>query len=132
MTERHSGKRWRRAERAAPSSGAAWRFIIRRSIQDCFSVCRQEGGVISEFPPGTQPIRTHFPMRNRIISGLSDVVVVVEARYGSGSLITADYALEQGRSVMAVPGRLDDELSRGCRRADCAGSGRDFVCRELL
>ncbi|MFR3321660.1 MAG: DNA-processing protein DprA [Lachnospiraceae bacterium] len=55
-----------------------------------FQRLEQEGGVISEFPPGTQPIRTHFPMRNRIISGLSDVVVVVEARYGSGSLITAD------------------------------------------
>lgn len=101
-----------------------------------FQRLEQEGGVISEFPPGTQPIRTHFPMRNRIISGLSDVVVVVEARYGSGSLITADYALEQGRSVMAVPGRLDDELSRGCNALIAQGAGvilsAESFCEQIF
>ena len=101
-----------------------------------FQRLEQEGGVISEFPPGTQPIRTHFPMRNRIISGLSDVVAVVEARYGSGSLITADYALEQGRSVMAVPGRLDDELSRGCNALIAQGAGvilsAESFCEQIF
>lgn len=74
----------------------------------------QQGGVISEYLPKTPPLSGYFPMRNRIISGLSDVVVVVEAREKSGSLITADLALEQNKSVIAVPGRVCDELSRGC------------------
>ena len=83
----------------------------------------QEGGVLSEFPPGTAPLRPHFPMRNRIISGLADVVVVIEARQKSGSLITAEFAAEQGRSVMAVPGRPEDELSRGCNELISQGAG---------
>ncbi len=83
----------------------------------------QEGGVLSEFPPGTAPLRYHFPMRNRIISGLSDIVVVIEARQKSGSLITAEFAAEQGRSVMAVPGRPEDELSRGCNELISQGAG---------
>ena len=83
----------------------------------------EEGGVLSEFPPGTKPLRYHFPLRNRIISGLSEIVTVIEAKHGSGSLITADYALEQGRTVLAVPGRLDDELSRGCNELIAQGAG---------
>jgi len=71
------------------------------------------GGVLSEYPPGTQPLGFHFPMRNRIISGLSHGVLVVEARKRSGSLITADTALEQGRDVFALPGRAGDMLSCG-------------------
>lgn len=74
----------------------------------------EKGGILSEFPPGTPPLSPHFPQRNRIISGLSDLVLVVEAREKSGSLITVDHALEQGREVMMVPGRPDDPLSVGC------------------
>ncbi|MDO4324331.1 MAG: DNA-processing protein DprA [Lachnospiraceae bacterium] len=88
-----------------------------------FEHLAQEGGLISEFPPGTAPMRMHFPMRNRIISGLSDVVVVVEARKKSGSLITAEFAAEQGRIVMAVPGRPEDELSEGCNELISQGAG---------
>ena len=72
------------------------------------------GGVLSEVPPGISVRSGNFPMRNRIISGLSDIVIVVEAREKSGSLITADIALEQGRDVMAVPGRITDPMSKGC------------------
>lgn len=74
----------------------------------------ETGGVISEYGPGEKPTAGHFPARNRIISGLSDAVVVVEARKKSGSLITADQALEQGKEVFAVPGRVNDLLSEGC------------------
>ena len=71
------------------------------------------GGIISELDVGTPPLPYNFPLRNRIISGLSDLVIVVEARYKSGSLITADYALEQGKTIFACPGRVGDSLSRG-------------------
>ena len=83
----------------------------------------EHGGVLSEFAPGTPPLRNNFPIRNRLISGLSDAVVVVEAREKSGSLITADLALEQGKDVYAVPGRCSDQLSRGCNRLIEQGAG---------
>jgi DNA processing protein len=72
------------------------------------------GLIISEYPPGTRAEGTHFPARNRIISGLSLGVLVVEAPAGSGALITASYALEQGRDVFAVPGGIYSAESEGC------------------
>lgn len=92
----------------------------------------QNGGVISEFCPGTQPLPAHFPMRNRIISGLSKLVVVVEARKKSGTLITADMALEQGRDVYAFPGRPTDALSAGCNRLIQQGAGMITDIDEFL
>ena len=73
----------------------------------------RNGLVLSEYPPGTPPLSFHFPMRNRLISGLSRAVVVVEANEKSGSLITAACALEQGREVMAVPGPVLSGRNRG-------------------
>jgi DNA processing protein len=72
-----------------------------------------KGLLISEFPPGAAPLKFHFPMRNRLISGLSRAVVIVEASEQSGSLITAHCALEQGREVMAVPGNALSGRNRG-------------------
>lgn len=84
------------------------------------------GGILSEYPVGQQPLARLFPSRNRIISGLSDYVVIVEARKKSGSLITADYALEQGKEVYTVPGRIADSLSSGCNRLIAQGAG--IIC----
>lgn len=91
------------------------------------------GGVISELPPKAEPKRWNFPPRNRIISALSDVVVVVEANEKSGTFITVDMALEQGREVYAVPGRCTDRMSLGCNKllrlgAGLATSAEDIIC----
>lgn len=77
---------------------------------------RREGCLLSELSPGTRPNPRFFPARNRIISGLADKVVVIEAGKKSGSLITADMALDQGRDVFAVPGRVMDVQSAGCNK----------------
>ena len=92
----------------------------------------ERGGLISEYPPGSQPIARQFPARNRIISGLADVLLVIEARQKSGTLITVDMALEQGREVYVVPGRLDDPLSEGCNRLLKQGAGLLLSPEELL
>ncbi len=92
----------------------------------------EKGGVISEYIPGTEPRPIFFPQRNRIISGLSDVVLVVEAREKSGTLITVDMALEQGREVYAIPGRCSDGLSMGCNRLLRQGAGIAVTPEELI
>ncbi len=74
---------------------------------------REQGAVVSEYPPGVEPAPWRFPARNRIIAGLCAATVVVEARERSGALITADFALELGREVFAVPGEITSALSAG-------------------
>lgn len=90
------------------------------------------GCVLSEYPPGTRPSKTHFPMRNRIVAGLSAGVLVIEAPLKSGALITADIALNVGREVFAVPGNITSPLSQGTNMliqngAHVALSGRDVT-----
>lgn len=81
-----------------------------------YEAMEKNGGIISEFVLGEQPKPQNFPMRNRIISGLSDVILVIEAREKSGSLITVNFGLEQGKEIFALPGRIMDPLSKGCNQ----------------
>lgn len=94
-----------------------------RQNRNLYENMKRQGGVLSEYAPGTAPLPAFFPRRNRIISALSDVVVVMEAREKSGSLITADFALEQGKDIYALPGRITDPLCAGCNRLIAQGAG---------
>ena len=91
--------------------------------QNLYEAIPGKGGLLSEYPPKMKPLGFCFPQRNRIISGLSEAVIVVEAREKSGALITADFALEQGKEVYGVPGRLGDALSQGTNRLIGQGAG---------
>lgn len=92
----------------------------------------RQGCLLSTYPPGTPALARNFPPRNRIVSGLAEAVIVVEAREKSGTLITVDMALEQGREVYAVPGRITDRLSDGCNRLIRQGAVPLLNPEELL
>lgn len=103
-----------------------------RSSGPLYEKLLKQGGVLSEYFPGTKPCPRFFPLRNRIISALSDAVIVIEARIRSGSLITADYALEQGKEIYALPGRITDPLSGGTNRLIRQGAFAIVSVEELL
>ena len=96
--------------------GALDKFYPAENRKLAHRVIDEGGAIISEYPFGREPDRQTFPMRNRIVSGLSAGVLVVEAATASGTMITVDQALEQGRAVMAVPGRVDSPTSQGCHK----------------
>lgn len=112
------------SQRAALEAGGNSYGVLGSGADVCYPASNQplydqlleRGGILSAYPPGTPPISRNFPPRNRIVSGLADALVVVEARLKSGTLITVDMALEQGKDVYAVPGRVTDRLSDGCNR----------------
>lgn len=88
--------------------------IYPASHRELATSMEESGGLISDFPTGTRPDRENFPKRNRIIAGLADAVIVVEAAEKGGALITAELALSYNRDVFAVPGRIGDAVSLGC------------------
>ena len=127
------------SQEAALSAGGTSFGVLGCGVDVCYPKTNRElydrlcesGGVLSFYAPGTEAKPQHFPPRNRIVSGLADVLLVVEAREKSGTLITVDMALEQGKEVYAVPGRVTDRLSDGCNRLLKQGAGV-FLSPEVL
>lgn len=97
-----------------------------------YSKIQEEGGIISEYPEGSPPLPHHFVARNRLIAGLSDILIVVEAKERSGTFITVDRALEQGKQVFVVPGRITDPLSRGCNKLLMEGASLCLSKEDIL
>lgn len=112
------------SHQGALESGGKTYAVLGSGVEVCYPSSHKKlyqsiwknGGILSEQPIMAEALPVYFPMRNRIISGLSQGLLVVEAREKSGSLITADAALEQGKDVFVIPGRIGDELSVGCNR----------------
>jgi DNA processing protein len=107
-------------------------FGVMRKNEDLKRIISKNGAVITEYGPGVPPLRHHFPVRNRIISGLSLATVVVEAGERSGSLITASTAIEQGREVYAVPGNISSPMSAGPNRLIREGARPLLDYREII
>lgn len=118
------------AHKGAVYSGGRTYAVLAGGVDRCYPAGNynlymdiiRNGGIISEYPEDTLTVPGMFPMRNRIISGLSDAVIIVEAGEKSGSLITAACALEQNRTVYAVPGRIGDPMGKGCNELIAQGA----------
>lgn len=109
-------------------------IVYPKSNKTLYDSIIDNGCIVSEFPPLTPPYSYNFPIRNRIISGLSELIIVVEAGIRSGTLITATYALEQGKDVLAVPGSIFSDKSKGTNKLirDGAFPFTDFTDLEML
>ncbi len=110
------------AHQGALEGGGVTYAVLGNSVEICYPAehaglyrsIERHGGILSEYPPGTKAAPAFFPRRNRIISALAEGILVVEARKKSGSLITVSHALEQGKDIFVIPGRVGDSLSEGC------------------
>lgn len=129
------------AQQGAIDAGGTTYAVLGCGVDICYPASNRKlydgilaagGGILSVFTPGTEPQKRNFPERNRIVAGLSDILLVVEARQKSGTWITVDMALEQGKSVYAVPGRLTDRLSDGCNLLIRQGAGVALSPEDLI
>lgn len=119
------------AQEAANQAGGFVQAVLGSGVDICYpaqnrslyDAVLKNGEILSEYLPGTAPMACNFPPRNRIISGLSDALIVVEARQKSGTSITVNMALEQGKDVYAIPGRITDPMSLGCNHMISQGAG---------
>lgn len=102
------------------------------NIEIARKIIKTGGCIISEYPCGTKPDKLHFPQRNRIISGLSNGVLVVEASEKSGALITIDFALDQGKEVFAIPGEITNKNSKGCNELIRDGARMVLSVQEII
>lgn len=125
---------------ALQAGGRSW-AVLGCGVDVCYPVSNQPlyqrilesgGGILAVVPPGTEPAKRLFPERNRIVAALCDLLLVIEARQKSGTWITVDMALEQGKGVYAVPGRLTDRLSDGCNMLIRQGAGIALSPEDLL
>lgn len=112
--------------------GSGFDFIYPQEHRKLFANMSKSQLILTEYPPYIPPRKWHFPARNRIISGLSSAVLVVEAKEKSGSLITADQALEQGRDVFAIPGSIFSKQSIGTNRLIQQGAKLVITAEDLL
>ncbi|UCC74515.1 MAG: DNA-processing protein DprA [Gemmatimonadota bacterium] len=103
-----------------------------REHTELFALIAARGCLVTEFPPGTPPLKYHFPQRNRLIAGLAQAVLVVEAPEKSGALITAHYALEEGKEVFAVPGPIHNPTSFGTNRLIQDGAALVASAADIL
>ncbi len=112
--------------------GSGVDVIYPREHKEIYNRILSKGAVISEYPPGTPPSGSHFPVRNRIMSGISDATVVVEADAKSGALITAKNAVRQGRKLFAVPGKVGDSGAEGTNMLICDGAIPVITAEDIL
>lgn len=129
------------AHRACLDAGGTTVAVIGNGLNDIYphrnqglaqDIIAAGGAIISEYPPDAPVYPSHFLERNRLISALADVVVVIEAGERSGTLNTASHALAQGREVMAVPGNITSPLSRGCNKLIAEGATPILSARDIL
>ncbi len=128
------------AQKAALEAGGRSFAVLGCGTDVCYPASNRElydallrgGGLLSEHSAGTPPLARHFPSRNRLISAFSDLILVIEARERSGTLITVDFGLEQGKEIYALPGRISDACSRGCNELIRQGAGIALTPKDIL
>ncbi len=128
------------SHRGALNAGGSTIAVLGCGLNHCYpkenaelmKEIEENGLVISEYPPDAEPQRYYFPQRNRIISGLSELTLIVQARNNSGALITADLAAEQGKEVCAVPGNIDSQYNMGSNKLIKEGAVPVLSTGDLL